>query len=176
VSYDAAERLTRYEGTRIELDSNARFEALAAGIDAAVPALDDASALARLADDGDWAAFTRTLAWESPSGFVAVWSSRPGELMRFAGSRTPSALWLIVNHAIGARLFRHDPAALLYAPLRLELHAAPEAGSVLVVDQPSARLRSFGVNKITQAGVELDRALGDLLEDLGLPRPSALRR
>jgi hypothetical protein len=47
---------------------------------------------------------------------------------------------------------------------------------VLSADQPSGPLRGFGNNKITQAGYELDRILGDLLENLGLPRPSVLRR
>ena len=176
MSYEAAERVTEYQARRIELDTNARFEAIVAAFEGAVPELTDAAALARLAEDGDWQSFTRDLAWESPSGFVRVWSSRPGELLSAAGSRRPSAVWLIVNHAIGARLFRHDPTTALYSPLRVEAHAAAGAGTVLAFDVPGARLRSFGTNKVTQAGAELDRALGDLVEDLGLPRPSALRR
>jgi hypothetical protein len=176
MSYDAAERITDYEARRVELDSNARFEAVVAAFEGAVPELTDAAALARLAEDGDWQSFARGLAWEAPSGFVRVWSSRPGELMSAAGSGRPSAVWLIVNHAIAARLFRHDPATMLYSPLRVEAHAAQGAGTVLGFDVPSARLRSFGTNKVTQAGAELDRALGDLVEDLGFPRPGALRR
>jgi hypothetical protein len=176
MSYDAAESASEYTATRVALASNARFEALVAAFEQALPELTEAGALARLAEDGGWASFTRGLAWEAQSGFVRVWSSRPGQLMRAAGSDTPSAAWLIVNHAIGARLFRHDPATLLYSPLRVEMHAARGAGTVLGFDVPSAQLRGFGINKITQAGAELDRALGDLVEDLGLPRPVALRR
>jgi hypothetical protein len=87
-------------------------------------------------------------------------------------------VWLIVNHGIGARLFRHDPGAMLYSPLRIEAHAAAPAASDTVIsfDVPSTQLGGFGVNKITQAGAELDRALGDLFEDVGLSRPAALRR
>jgi len=176
MSYDAEERAIDYPATRVELVSNARFEALTAAFEQAVPELTDAAALRRVAEDGDWAAFTRGLAWESATGFVRVWDARPGELFRLAGSGTPSAVWLIVNHAIAARLFRHDPATILYSPLRIEAHAAPQAGTVLTFEVPSARFAGFGINKITQAGAELDRALGDLVEDLGLPRPAALRR
>ncbi|AYG05050.1 hypothetical protein [Gryllotalpicola protaetiae] len=176
MSYEVDERVTEYAARRVELVTNAHFEALAAAFESAVPELTDAAALDRLAEDGDWQAFTRRLAWESPSGFVRVWSSRPGELMNAAGSGRPSGVWLIVNHAIGARLFRHDPATVLYSPVRVEAHAAAGAGTVLAFDVPGARLRSFGTNKVTQAGAELDRALGDLVEDLGLPRPVALRR
>jgi hypothetical protein len=152
-----------------------------------VPELSDADALARLTENGDWSGFVRELAWESPSGFVRVWSSRPAELMRHAGSPVSSIVWLIVNHGIAARMFRHDPGAMLYSPLRIEAHAAVLSGTsvsaapaasetVISFDVPSAQLRGFGINKITQAGAELDRALGDLLEEIGLPRPAALRR
>lgn len=176
MSYEASERIADYQARRVELTTNARWEALVAAFESAVPELTDAAALARLTEDGDWQAFTRGLAWESPSGFVRIWSSRPSELLSAAGSSTPSAVWLIVNHAIGARLFRHDPATVLYSPLRIEAHAARTAGTVLSFEVPSARLRSFDTNKVTQAGAELDRALGDLVEDLGVPRPGALRR
>ncbi|GAA4155810.1 hypothetical protein GCM10022286_05280 [Gryllotalpicola daejeonensis] len=176
MSYEADERWADYQARRVELVTNARFEALAAAFENAVPELSDAAALTRLAEDGDWRAFTRGLAWEAPSGFVRVWSSHPGQLMSAAGSGRPSAVWLIVNYAIAARLFRHDPATMLYSPLRIEAHAAADAGTVLAFEVPSARLRSFETNKVTQAGAELDRALGDLVEDLGLPRPAALRR
>lgn len=176
MTYDATEETTDYQATRVRMHANTRFEAFVAALEQAVPELSQADAVARLAEDGDWSGFTRGLQWEAPSGFVRVWSWSPSELMRHAGNSTPSALWLIVNHAIGARLFRHDPAAMLYSPLRVEAHAAPDAGTIVSFDVPSSRLRGFGINKVTQAGAELDRALGDLLEDLGLPRPAALRR
>jgi hypothetical protein len=176
VTYDATETATEYRASRVLVHANARFEAFVAAFEQAVPALTNEDARARLAEDGDWSGFTRGLQWEAPSGFVRVWSWRPTELMRHAGSPTPSAVWLSVHHAIGARLFRHDPAAMLYSPLRLEAHAAADAGTIVGFDVPSSQLRGFGINKVTQAGAELDRALGDLLEDLGLPRPSELRR
>jgi hypothetical protein len=194
VSYDGDETTLDYQAKRVRLVASVRFEALVDAFEQAVPELSDADALARLAENDDWSAFARGLAWESPSGFVRVWSSRPGELMRHAGSPVASVVWLIVNYGIAARMFRHDPGAMLYSPLRIEAHAAGPAASaasapaalpasapaapetVVSFDVPSAQLRGFGINKITQAGAELDRALGDLLEDIGLPRPVALRR
>jgi hypothetical protein len=181
VSYDGDETTAEYQAKRVRLVASVRFETLVNAFEHAVPELTDADALARLAETGDWSAFVRQLTWESPSGFVRVWSSRPGELMGRAGSAVQSVVWLIVNHGIGARLFRHDPGAMLYSPLRIEAHAAaPEApaasDTVISFDVPSMQLRGFGVNKITQAGAELDRALGDLFEYVGLSRPAALRR
>jgi len=176
MSYDADESTLNYQASRVRVAVNVRFEVLIANFDHAVPRLSDADALARLADDSDWSGFVRGLQWESPSGFVCVWSSRPSELMQYAGSAASSMVWLIVNHGIAARLFRHDPGAMLYSPIRLEAHASAAAETIVSFDVPSAQLRGFGINKITQAGAELDRALGDLIEEVGLPRPTALRR
>jgi len=141
-----------------------------------VPALSHEDTLVRLAEDGDWSTFVRGLDWESPSGFVRLESWRPTEVMRHAGSPVPTVIWSIVHHAIAARLFRHDPATMLHASVRIEAHAMGESGVVVSLDVPSDALRGSALNKIIQAGVELDRALGDLLEDLGLPRPTVLRR
>ncbi len=175
MSYDAAESVFEHAGRRIRLETNAQFDALAGAFEAAVPALSDEDALAEVRG-GDWAAFVRGLQWEAPSGFVRVWTWRPDALMERAGGGSRSAVWLIAHHGIAARLFRHDPGTMLYAPLRIEAHTASAPGTTLSFEVPGARLAGFGVNKITQAGAELDRALGDLLEEIGLPRPAALRR
>lgn len=175
MSYDADETVFEHVGRRIRLETNAQFDALRAAFEEAVPALSDEQALAELRG-GDWAGFVRGLQWESPSGFVRVWTSRPDALMEHAGSDARSVVWLIAHHGIAARLFRHDPGTMLSSPLRIEMHTSKAPGTTLSFEVPSAGLGGFGVNKIAQAGAELDRALGDLIEDLGLPRPAALRR
>ncbi|GGA67807.1 hypothetical protein GCM10011490_17970 [Pseudoclavibacter endophyticus] len=176
MSYSANETEVEYGGRRIRLATNAHFDALVAAFEAAVPALSEPDAARRLAEDTDWPAFVRGVQWESPSGFVRVWTSRPDVVMRHAGNSAKSVLWLLVHHGIAARMFRHDPAAALYSSLRIEAHTTSEPGTTLGFDVPSAQFAGFESNKIRQGGAELDRALGDLLEDLGLPRPSALRR
>ncbi|MGN8026841.1 hypothetical protein [Microbacterium sp. 22242] len=175
MSYDMEERVFEYAGRRIRLETNAQFDALVAAFEEAVPALSEDQALAELRG-GDWAGFVRGLQWEAPSGFVRLWTSHPDTLMEHAGSDSRSVVWLIAHHGIAARLFRHDPGTMLYSPLRIEAHTSKAPGSTLSFEAPSSRLAGFGVNKITQAGAELDRALGDLIEELGLPRPTALRR
>lgn len=169
------ETVFEHPGRRISLETNAQFDALVAAFEHAVPALSQERALAELRG-GDWAGFMRGLRWEAPNGFVRVGTSRPDELMRHAGSTARSVVWMISHHAIAARLYRHDPGAMLYSPLRIEAHTMKRPGTILSFEMPSAQLGGFGVNKITQAGAELDRALGDLIEVLGLPRPSSLRR
>lgn len=186
MSYGGDETTVDYQARRVQLASNVHFDSLIAAFELVVPVLSDVDALARVSEDGDWSTFVRGLQWESPSGLVCVWSSRPGDIMRHAGSRASSKLWLMVNYGIAARLFRHDPGAILYSPIRIEAHTTSRVGAeadgdgptgtIISFDIPSMQLRSFGINKVTQAGAELDRALGDLIEAIGLPRPSVLRR
>lgn len=175
MTFDARELTTDVTTRRVRVVTNVRFEVFVAAFEHEVPALSHEDALSRLSEDGDWSAFVRGLEWEAPSGFVRMSSWRPSELLHHAGNPTPAVIWSIVHHAVGARLFRHDPATLLHLPLRIEAHA-DGPGTVLNFDVPGDPLRSFPLNKVVQAGAELDRALGDLLEDLGVPRPAALRR
>ena len=172
----ATERIIPVPVTRIELEAAVAFGTLRRAFEAEVPPLDVAQLRDLLAGNADWRRLTRETAGPGIHRFVRFWTDHPTAVMRVGGADIPSAVYLIGDYATAARMFRHDPGTLLYTPIRVELHAARGGGTVLSVDQPSSRLASFGNNKITQAGFELDRMLGDLLEELGLPRPSVLRR
>ena len=67
MTYDATETTTDYSAVRVRMHANARFEAFVAAFEQAVPELSQADALARLAEDGDWSAFTRGLQWALPA-------------------------------------------------------------------------------------------------------------
>ncbi|WP_348789030.1 hypothetical protein [Leifsonia sp. NPDC080035] len=175
MAYRATERLIPATVTRIELEADVPFDTLRRSLEAEVPPL-DVAALRRLLDDGaDWSRLTRELAGPGSHRLVRFLSDDPTAVMRVGGADIPSAAYLIGDYLTAARMFRHDPGALLHTPMRLVLHARGPARTVLTVEQPSSALVGFGSNKITQAGYELDRMLGDLLEDIGLPRPSSLR-
>jgi hypothetical protein len=70
-------------------------------------------------------------------------------------------------------MYRHDPAVMLYAPLRTALCVGTDGRTRFVIDQPSTVFSSFGVPEITAVGMELDRKLVSLLETLGAPCPLA---
>lgn len=172
----ATERIIPVAVNRIELEAAVAFGTLRRAFEAEVPPLDAARLRELLSGGADWRRLTLETAGPGIHRFVRFWTDHPTAVMRVGGADIPSAVYLIGDYATAARMFRHDPGALLYTPIRVELHATRGGGTVLGVDQPSSRLGSFGNNKITQAGFELDRMLGDLLEELGLPRPSILRR
>lgn len=175
MTYRASERIHVVDARRIELEAEVPFATLRAAFEAEVPDL-DLDLLRRLLDSGaDWTTLTRSLAGPGMHRLVCFWRSDPTAVMSVGGVGIASASYLVGDYATAARMYRHDPGTMLYTPIRVELHDAGEGRTVLSVEQPSAALRGFGNNKITQAGYELDRMLGDLLEDLGLPRPSVLR-
>jgi hypothetical protein len=72
-------------------------------------------------------------------------------------------------------MFKHDPRAMLYAPLRTAIWEDAAGGAWFSFDQPSDQFASFGVEAITQVGVELDRKLAALLEALNVEVPPSLR-
>ncbi len=162
--------------TRIRIEAAVPFEVLRRAFEAEVPPVDEDRFRRLVSEGAEWNVFARESAGKGVHRFVAFWQHFPTPVMRVGGADTPSASYLIGDYVTAARMFRHDPATLLYTPVRIELHAGPEGNGVLTVDQPSSQLVSFQNNKITQAAYELDRMLGDLLEEIGLLRPSVLRR
>jgi len=175
VSYQADERIVTYPTERIELTARVAFATVRSRLEDLVPEV-DTDELRRLVDEGaPWEDFTR-VARRAPYDLMRYPGVELAAMMRIAGVGIPSISYELTNHALLARMFRHDPGVALYAPFRLALHGSGDASTVVALDRPSARLVSFGNNKIAQVGVELDRAIGDLLEAVDLPRPSVLRR
>ncbi|MGH3853857.1 MAG: DUF302 domain-containing protein, partial [Pseudonocardiaceae bacterium] len=95
-------------------------------------------------------------------------------LMQLAGHRSGGAAYLMGNHTIAERMYRHDPAVMLHAPLRTLIWEGPDNTARFSVDQPSSQFASYGNPDITIVGVELDRKLAALLDHLGLDVPEAL--
>ena len=111
----------------------------------------------------------------APHGFLIYYSSDLTPLMTLSGDRGRCVMYLMGNHTIAERMYRHDPAVMLYAPLRTALSAGTDGCTQLAVDQPSTVFSSFGLTEITAVGVELDRKLVGLLDALGAPVPAVLR-
>jgi hypothetical protein len=78
------------------------------------------------------------------------------------------------NHTIAQRMYHHNPAVMLYAPLRTAIYEDAAGVTWFAVDQPSTIFGSFGVPAITEVGIELDRKLAALLQFLGAPVPAGL--
>jgi hypothetical protein len=122
----------------------------------------------------DWQTVLDATAENAPHDFILYWSGDFTSLMSLAGDRGRCVEYLMGNHTIAQKMYRYNPAILLYAPLRTAIVEDADGVTWFTVDQPSTRFGSFNTPQITQVGIELDRKLAALLEHLDAPVPAAL--
>jgi hypothetical protein len=122
----------------------------------------------------DWQTVLEATADNAPHDFILYWAHDFTSLMSLAGDRGRCVEYLMGNHTIAERMYRYNPAILLYAPLRTAIVEDADGVTWFTVDQPSTRFSSFGTPQITAVGIELDRKLAALLAVLDAPVPTAL--
>ncbi|MEV8390456.1 MULTISPECIES: DUF302 domain-containing protein [unclassified Streptomyces] len=131
---------------------------------------------AELVKEGaDWQSVLKATAENAPHDFIIYWSRDWTPLMRLAGDRGRCAEYLMGNHTIAQKMYRYNPAVMLYAPLRTAIFEDADGATWFTVDQPSTVFGSFNTPQITKCGLMLDHALAALLDHMGVPVPSALR-
>jgi hypothetical protein len=128
----------------------------------------------RFARAGTWDEVVAEAKSQAPHGFLRYAQIDVTPTMTASGSTGRATEYLMGNHTIAERMYRHDPGVMLHAPLRTLLYAGPES-TVLAVDQPSLLFGSYGNAAITAVGVELDGLLATLVDLLGGDVPAALR-
>jgi uncharacterized protein (DUF302 family) len=69
---------------------------------------------------------------------------------------------------ITEKIYRHDPAVMLYVPLRALIYIDSGDRTRFAVDQPSTVLAGFADPAIAELGADLDHQLAELLEALGV--------
>jgi subtilisin family serine protease len=168
--------ITTYAHTvhRLAIAVGAGFDDFRDRYEQSVPSLDAERRAALMLEGADWDTVVSAAAENAPHHFIRYWTSDVGALMRLAGDSQRCSSYLMGNHTIAERMYRHDPAIMLYAPLRTAIHEDTDGTTWFSVDQPSTRFRSFGDPAIADVGLELDHKLAALLEHLGAPVPPAL--
>ncbi|MER5650899.1 DUF302 domain-containing protein [Streptosporangium sp. NPDC002524] len=173
---DTRTRTVTHEVNRLTVGVSAPFREFRERYERAVPAF-DTGRFERLVEDGaGWDTVLRATAENAPHDFLVYWSFEAMPLMGLAGDRWLCVEYLMGNHTIAQRMFHHDPAILLYAPLRTAIYEDAQGTTWFAVDQPSTRFSSFADPDITEVGLELDRKLAALLEHLDAPVPAELVR
>ncbi len=120
-----------------------------------------------LVPEVDSARFHQLESWQAVLDFAAI--NAPHRFMRYATtdvtqtmalspSTWNSTAYLMGNHTIAERMFRHDPSAMLHAPLRTLLYADTDGDTKLAVDQPSLLFASYGNPDIAAVGERTRRA------------------
>jgi uncharacterized protein (DUF302 family) len=140
----------------------------------AVPAnpLEEIVALAQRR--ASWAEVLDAHAEWATHGFLIYFRNEVHHVMQLAGDQHDCVSYLMGNVTIAERMFRHDPRAMLYAPLHTVIWEDAHGRAWFTADQPSTQFGSFGIPEVLDVGVELDRKLAALLEALHVEVPSAL--
>jgi Domain of unknown function DUF302 len=142
----------------------------------AVPDLPLAAVADLVSRRAPWTDMVELIERSAPHGFLIYFRNEVHPVMALAGDRADCVAYLMGNHIFAERMFRHDPRALMYAPLHTVIWEDHDGKAWFTVDQPSAQFGSFGIPAVTEVGIELDHELAGLLEALAVPVPDGLRR
>src|ERR1700758_5741207 len=131
--------------------------------------------LARFFQMASWQATLELAEINAPHGFMRYARGDVTAQMASSPSFWKATQYLMGNHTIAERMFRHEPSVMLHAPLRTLLYADADGDTKLAVDQPSLLFGSYDNADIAAVGQELDALLVGLIELLGGKVPDKLR-
>jgi hypothetical protein len=103
-----------------------------------------------------------------PRGFVLYWRADMTPELTGSGELRPCAAYLMGPARRPEEAYLHDPAVMLFAPLRTLIYIDSADRTRLAVDQPSTVYASFANPVIPELGIDLDRQLAGLLGALGV--------
>ncbi|MFD5474202.1 hypothetical protein [Streptomyces sp. NPDC127105] len=160
--------------TRLEIAVSEDYEQFRARYEQAVPPLDYQRTFDLVTQGAPWSTVVDLADDNGPLGFMIYWKFDAQPLFGMAGNRARCTEYLMGNHTIAERMYRHDAGALLYAPLRTTIHESPSGETLFAIDRPSDTVAALGRSEITEVGRELDRKVGALLRHLGVAVPDEL--
>ena len=134
--------------------------------------------------EADLGAFAAAASWQehldlmarrAPHGFLRYYGGDLSAVFATASSDWSARQYLMGNHTIAERMYRHDPSVMLHAPLRTLIYVDARGTTNLAVDQPSLLFGSYGSPEIEAVGRHLDSLVADLVVTLGAEPPGELR-
>lgn len=154
--------------TRVDVRTGIPFEQFRAAFERAAPRFDPVP-FQRIADSGgSWPDVEDAVAAMAPHQLMVYAVIDATELLALAGHRTAAVEYLLGNHVIAESMFRHDPHALLYAPLRVLVYSDSTGDAVWSMDRPSDAFAGLGHDEITAVGLGLDAKVAALLRAIGV--------
>ncbi len=154
--------------TRIDIETGIAFDRFIEALEKAAPPLDQ-TALERItAAGGNWDDVRAAAAENAPNGLITYAKIDVRGYFPIAGHHTPAVEYLIGNHVIAETMFRHDPRAMLYAPLRMLVYGDADGSAIFTMDQPGPAFGSLGIAEVADVGIDLDRKVMNLLEVIGV--------
>jgi uncharacterized protein (DUF302 family) len=154
--------------TRVDVFTGIEFAEFLTAFEAAAPPYDAAAMQRILESGGTWDDVRAKAAENAPNELMVYAKIDATALLGVAGHSVKAVEYLLGNHVIAETMFRHDPHALLYAPLRVLVYSDPDDNAVFSMDQPSSAFGSLGIADVTEVGRGLDRKVANLLRVIGV--------
>ena len=126
-----------HQVTRLVFDTGQPYEEFRARYEAAVPALDEKRLAEFAARGAAWSEVVANTGASAPHGFLIFWRLDTTPVMSLAGNTTRCTAYLMGNHTIAEQMYRHDPAVMLYVPLRTVIYAGSDDRAFFAADQPT---------------------------------------
>ena len=159
--------------TRVDIATGMAFDDFRTAFERAAPTADLAATAQIIAGGGNWDDVRAAAAANAPNDLMVYWTIDAAPLFAVAGLTTRAVEYLLGNHVIAETMFRHDPRALLYAPLRALIYEDADGYAVFSMDRPSKAFGSLGIAAVTEVGKSLDRKVADLLRVIGVDADEA---
>jgi hypothetical protein len=164
----------RYTATRLTVPVGSTPEEFEARYEQAVPPWPEDKITALIERQAPWQEMLDLVTGSAPWGFLIYHKGNATPLVRLAGDQASGVAYLMGNHTIMERMYRHEPAVLLYAPLHTVIWGDPEGSAYFAFDKPSDQFVSFGNPEVAEVGLELDQKMAALLDHLSVSVPDAL--
>lgn len=159
--------------TRVDINTGMPFATFVTEFEEAAPAFDPVPVQGIVERGGTWDDVRAEVAKNAPNELMRYGKIDATPLLGVAGHSTRAIEYLIGNHVIAESMFRHDPKALLYAPLRMLVYSDDDGHAVFTMDKPSDAFGSLGIAEVTEVGKGLDRKVANLLRVVGVEAADA---
>ncbi|MGW3631695.1 DUF302 domain-containing protein [Streptomyces sp. NPDC005122] len=153
---------------RVDVRTGIPYDAFVTALEKAAPPVDRWAYELIEETGGTWDDVRAAMAENAPHHLVRYFRLNGTQALKTAGHSVRSMEYLTGNHVIAESMFRHDPMALLYAPLRMLVYSDDDGNAVFAMHRPSDEFRSLGNPEVTKVGEELDRHVIELLRVCGV--------
>ena len=154
--------------TRVDVFTGVGFDEFLTAFEAAAPRYDPVPMQRIVESGGTWDEVRAKVAENAPNELMVYAKIDGVPLLGVAGHDVKAVEYLLGNHVIAETMFRHDPKALLYAPLRVLVYSDPDGNAVFSMDRPGSAFGSLGIAEVTEVGLSLDRKVANLLRVIGV--------
>jgi uncharacterized protein (DUF302 family) len=159
--------------TRVDVFTGVGFDEFLTAFEAAAPRYDPVPMQRIVESGGTWDEVRAKVAENAPNELMVYAKIDGVPLLGVAGHDVKAVEYLLGNHVIAETMFRHDPKALLYAPLRVLVYSDPDGNAVFSMDRPGSAFGSLGIAEVTEVGLSLDRKVANLLRVIGVDAAEA---